>query len=157
MPKLSNCLWFDSNALEAAEFYLTVFPNSSIGRMTYYSQGSFGEPGSLMTVEFTIDGSHFIGLNGGNYYKMTPGISFVIHCKDQKDIDYYWDKLTHDGQEQACGWLVDKFGVSWQVVPDKLDQMMEDSNKERLQKVTNALLKMKKIDLELLVRVYEDS
>lgn len=157
MPKISNCLWFDSKALEAAQFYMTVFPNSSIGRKSYYPEGSFGEPGSLLTVEFIIDGSHFIGLNGGNYYKMTPAVSFLIHCKDQKEIDYYWDKLTDGGEIQPCGWLVDKFGVSWQVIPDKLDEMLADPDKSKSQRVSDALLKMKKIDLDELVKIYENS
>jgi predicted 3-demethylubiquinone-9 3-methyltransferase (glyoxalase superfamily) len=157
MPKISNCLWFDGNALEAAQFYMTVFPNSSIGRKLCYPEGSFGEPGSLLTVEFVLDGTPFIGLNGGDVYKLSPAVSFLIHCSNQEEIDYYWEKLSDGGEIQDCGWLVDRFGVSWQVAPDILDEMMADPDKLRAQRVSDALLKMKRIDIAQLAKAYENN
>lgn len=134
------CLWFDGNAQEAATFYCSVFPNSKI------------VSDNQMTVHWEINGKLFMGLNGGSMYKMTEGISFVIHCEDQKEIDYYWDHFTSNGGEESmCGWCKDKFGVSWQVIPHNLGELMGDP--EKGQKVIAAFMQMKKFDIATLMNV----
>lgn len=134
------CLWFDGNAQEAAAYYCSIFPNAKI----------VGD--NQMTVHWEINGKLFMGLNGGPHFKMTEAISFVIHCEDQKEIDYYWDHFTKDGGEESmCGWCKDKFGVSWQVIPHNLGEMM--ANPEKGQKVVEAFMKMKKFDIETLMNV----
>jgi predicted 3-demethylubiquinone-9 3-methyltransferase (glyoxalase superfamily) len=150
--RMTICLWFDNQAEEAASFYTSVFKNSNIeGIVRYGSEGHEihgGKKGSVMTVSFTINGQRFIALNGGPLFKFTEAVSFQIFCENQQEIDYYWDKLTQGGQEGQCGWLKDKFGVSWQVIPSLLPQLLSDP--EKSDRVTKAFLQMKKFDVEKL-------
>lgn len=152
MPKLTPFLWFESQAEEAANFYVSVFPNSKIGQIARYPEGAPAPAGSVMTIAFELDGKSFVGLNGGPHYKINEAISFVIDCKDQDEVDYYWAKLTADGgMESQCAWLKDKFGVSWQVVPDRLMQLLNDPDKAKAGRVAMAMMQMRKIiiaDLE---------
>jgi predicted 3-demethylubiquinone-9 3-methyltransferase (glyoxalase superfamily) len=143
MKKLTAFLWFDTQAEEAARHYCSIFKESTIGKILRYSEGP-GPKGSVMTIEFTLEGKHFVALNGGPQYQFTPAVSFVIDCKDQAEIDYYWDKLSEGGMTQPCGWLVDKYGLSWQVVPANLVQLLEHP------KAMQAMLKMTKFDLKRL-------
>ncbi len=153
--RISNCLWFDSDAETAAKFYISIFPNSSIGEISYYGKEGFefhGKPeGSVMSVNFQLDGTRFMGLNGGPLFKFNESVSFMISCDSQDEIDHYWNSLISEGGEESyCGWLKDKFGVSWQVIPTELDEMMSDPDKERVKRATNAFLQMRKFDLKLL-------
>lgn len=158
--KITTNLWFNKEAEEAAYYYMSIFKNSGIGRITYYGKEGHEihkmPEGSVMTVEFTIEGQTFIGLNGGPIFKFNESISFVVNCQDQKEIDYYWDKLTENGdpKAQVCGWLKDKFGVSWQIVPTVLAEMISDPNSEKSQRAMGAMMKMKKIDIETLQKAY---
>ena len=148
MRKISPFLWFDNQAEEAAKFYTTVFKGSKIDRIARYGEAGPGPKGSVMVAEFTLDGQQFVALNGGPHYKITPAVSFVINCRDQSEVDYYWDKLTSDGgQPVQCGWLTDKFGVSWQVVPTILMELMADPDKAKAKRVTEAMMKMVKLDI----------
>ncbi len=152
MPKLTPFLWLESQAEDAANFYVSVFPNSKIGAISRYPEGTPAPAGSVMTIAFELDGKPFVGLNGGPHYKINEAISFVIDCKDQDEVDYYWSKLTADGgAESQCAWLKDKFGVSWQVVPDRLMQLLGDPDKAKAGRVAMAMMQMRKIviaDLE---------
>ncbi|MCC6948713.1 MAG: VOC family protein [Bradyrhizobiaceae bacterium] len=155
---LTPCLWFDKQAEEAAKFYVSVFPNSKLGHISYYgNEGQEihgGKPGSVLTAEFEINGQNFVALNGGPQFKFTEAISFQIHCKTQKDVDYYWDKLTAGGgSEGPCGWLKDKYGLSWQVVPNVLLEMMSEGG-EKADRVMKAFMQMKKFDIAALERAY---
>jgi predicted 3-demethylubiquinone-9 3-methyltransferase (glyoxalase superfamily) len=158
--RITPCLWFDNQAEEAARFYTGVFKNSKIGKVSRY--GEAGQdvtgkpPGSVMMVEFELDGQPFSALNGGPQFKFNESVSFVIPCKDQKEVDYFWDKLSQGGDPKAqmCGWLKDKYGLSWQVVPAVLAEMVADSKSGRSDRVMEALLKMKKLDLPTLERAY---
>ena len=148
--KITPCLWFDTQAEEAANFYVSVFKNSKIKRVSRFTKEGTDvhgkQAGSVMTVEFDLDGQPFLALNGGPQFKFDEAISFQIYCADQKEIDHYWSKLTAGGSESACGWLKDKFGVSWQVVPTIMNKMMEDPKKA--EKAMSAVLTMKKLDIE---------
>lgn len=161
LQKLTTNLWFDTQAEDAATFYVSVFKNSSIGRVSHYGKEGFeihGRPeGSVMTIEFNLEGSSFTGLNGGPHFKFNEAVSFIINCETQEEIDYYWNKLTEgsDPKAQMCGWLKDKFGLSWQVVPVQLAEMMTDADKAKAGKVMNAMLQMKKIDLPVLEKAYK--
>jgi predicted 3-demethylubiquinone-9 3-methyltransferase (glyoxalase superfamily) len=150
--KITTFLWFDNNAEEAANFYCSVFKNSRILNTARYPQGSPGMEGSVMTVEFELDGEEFIALNGGPHFKFTEAMSLVVHCKTQEEVDYYWEKLTADGgQESQCGWLKDKYGLSWQITPDMLLDQWTTSDGAKAQRVMQAMMGMKKIvikDLE---------
>jgi predicted 3-demethylubiquinone-9 3-methyltransferase (glyoxalase superfamily) len=156
--KITPCLWFDTQAEDAAKFYTSVFKNAAIKRISRYGQAGHDvhgkEPGSVMTVEFEIEGQTFVGLNGGPNFKFNEAVSFQVLCDTQDEIDYFWNKLTQGGQESCCGWLKDKYGVSWQIVPAVLPQMMTDGDSEKTERATNALLKMKKFDLGALQRAY---
>ncbi|MFJ7930188.1 VOC family protein [Peribacillus sp. NPDC096622] len=160
IQKITTNLWFDSQAEEAAKFYTSIFENSKIGRITSYgNEGNqiHGKPqGTVMTVEFELEGQAFVALNGGPQFKFTEAISFIIHCEDQKELDYYWEKLSEGGDEKAqvCGWLKDQFGVSWQIVPANLTEMVNDSNPEKSERMMKALLQMKKIDIKTLNQAY---
>ena len=157
-PRITPCLWFDAQAEEAANTYISIFKNSRIGRISRY--GTEGheihgmQAGSVMTVEFELDGHKFVALNGGPHFKFNEAISFQVHCATQEEIDYFWAGLGADGEEGPCGWLKDKFGVSWQVVPTVLPDMLMDADPEKSQRVTKAFLQMKKFDLEKLRRAY---
>jgi len=150
MQKITPFLWFDSQAEEAANYYVSVFRNSKIRRTARYGDAGPGPKGSVMTVEFELDGNEFVALNGGPHYKITPAVSFVVNCKDQADVDYYWDKLTAGGMPVQCGWLTDKFGVSWQVVPTRLSELLVDPDKSKAQRVMAAMMKMVKLDVPTL-------
>ncbi len=159
MKQLTPCLWFDSEAEEAAEFYCSIFKNSRIRNVSRYSdagQEIHGKkPGTAMTVEFEIDGKSFVGLNGGPIFKFSEAISFQIPCETQEEIDYYWAKLTEGGTESQCGWLKDKFGLSWQVVPTALGKFLSGGDPEAAKRVTNAFLQMKKFDIAKLEQAYK--
>lgn len=152
---ITPCLWFDDNAEEAAKFYVSVFKNSKIVTTARYGDAGPGPKGSVMTVVLELDGQQFIALNGGPRFKFTEAVSFSIDCKDQSEVDYYWEKLSAGGQQQPCGWLRDRFGLSWQVVPSALGEMMSDPDPARANRVMGAMLKMKKMDIAALGRAYE--
>ncbi|WP_125263003.1 VOC family protein [Streptomyces alboflavus] len=151
MPKITPNLWFDTQALEAAEFYVSVFPNSKVTNVTYYGEAGPREAGTVLTVEFSLDGQDYTGINGGPEFTFDEAVSFQIGCADQEEVDHYWTRLTADGgQESQCGWLKDKYGLSWQVVPDELGALMTDSDPERAQRAMAAMLKMQKLDVAAL-------
>jgi len=154
IQRITPSLWFDRQAEEAAKYYTSIFPNSSIGRTSRYGKEGFEfhqmPEGTVLTIDFTLDGQKFSALNGGPIFKFNESISFIVSCKDQEELDYYWNKLKDGGDEnsQQCGWLKDKFGVSWQIVPSILPQLMDDP--KRSGRVMTALLKMKKLDIKQL-------
>ena len=150
----TTCLWFDGQAEEAARFYTGVFKNSSIGRISYYTAAGPGPEGSVLTVEFQLNGQRFLGLNGGPAHKFTPAISVVVECADQAEVDYYWDRLTDGGQEVVCGWLTDKYGLSWQIVPTAFLDMVTGPDQDKVTRVTAARFTMKKMDIAALERAY---
>jgi predicted 3-demethylubiquinone-9 3-methyltransferase (glyoxalase superfamily) len=152
MPTLSTCLWFDSNAEEAARFYVSVFKNSKIKAVTHYGEGMPMPAGTVLTVAFTLDGREFLALNGGPLFKFNPAISLVVNCRTQKEIDAYWAKLSKGGVPGQCGWLIDKYGVSWQVVPADLPKLLSSKNPKKAQRVLAAVMKMEKLDLAALKR-----
>ncbi|MFF0833272.1 MULTISPECIES: VOC family protein [unclassified Streptomyces] len=152
---LVTCLWFDGQAEEAAEFYVSVFKNSSVGRISRYPEGSPGQAGAVMTVEFTANGQRFVGLNGGPQFTFNEAISFQLHCSDQREIDHYWSRLTENGGEGGpCGWLKDRYGVSWQVVYDRLVDMVCEPDTEKAERVTRAMMSMGKLDVAALEKAY---
>jgi predicted 3-demethylubiquinone-9 3-methyltransferase (glyoxalase superfamily) len=159
--KITPCLWFDHQAEEAAKFYTSIFPNSRITNIVRFSnvgQEIHGRPpGSIMTVAFELNGQPFTGLNGGPIFVFNEAISFQIDCDTQEEVDYYWDKLSEggDAKAQQCGWLKDQFGVSWQVVPRILTEMIQDASSDKAQRATRAMLAMKKIDISELKKAYE--
>ncbi len=157
--KLTPCLWFDTQAEEAAKFYVSVFKNSkitSISRFPDAGQDVHGKPaGSVMVVAFEIDGQPFTALNGGPQFKFDEAVSFQVACDNQEEIDYFWSKLSEGGQEGPCGWLKDKFGLSWQVFPSALPKWLMDPDKARPARVMNAFMKMKKLDIAAIERAYE--
>jgi predicted 3-demethylubiquinone-9 3-methyltransferase (glyoxalase superfamily) len=158
MQGLTTCLWFDHQAEEAARFYTSVFRNSRMGAITRYaesgSQASGRPMGSVMTVEFEAAGHKFLGLNGGPEFRFNEAISLMVNCEDQAEIDEYWARLSAGGREGVCGWLTDKYGLSWQVVPAELSRMMQDKDPAKAERVMAAILTMKKLDLEALRRAY---
>jgi predicted 3-demethylubiquinone-9 3-methyltransferase (glyoxalase superfamily) len=157
--RISVCLWFDGQAEEAARFYTKIFKNSSIGDVARYDEEVSkvaGQPkGSVMTVKFTLDGQEFMGLNGGPMFKFNEAISLVVACADQAELDHFWTRLSEGGEEVQCGWLKDKFGVSWQVVPAILQDMMKDKDPAKTSRVMAAIMKMKKLDIPTLKKAYE--
>jgi predicted 3-demethylubiquinone-9 3-methyltransferase (glyoxalase superfamily) len=155
MQKITPFLWFNGNAEEAANFYVSVFKNSKVKEMTRYTgEEPSGEKGSVMTVSFELDGHEFVALNGGPQFKFTEAVSFVVNCETQEEIDYYWEKLIAGGGEEVqCGWLTDKYGLSWQVVPTKIREWARD--KAGFQRVMHAVMQMKKLDITALQRAYE--
>jgi predicted 3-demethylubiquinone-9 3-methyltransferase (glyoxalase superfamily) len=153
MQKISPFLWFNSNAEEAANFYVSIFKGSKILKIARYGEAGPGPAGSVMVVNFQIEGQDFIALNGGPLFKFTEAISFVISCQTQEEVDHYWNKLTADGgQESQCGWLKDKYGLSWQVTPTILGELLADKDQKKAQRVMQAMLQMKKIDIAALQR-----
>ena len=160
MKGITPCLWFDNQAEEAARFYTTVFKNSRLGHITRYGEAGAkvsGRPeGSVMTVEFELDGKKFLGLTGGPEFTFSEAVSFVVNCENQREIDEYWDKLTRGGTESVCGWLKDRFGVSWQIVPTALPQMLRDEDPAKAEEVMTAMLAMKKIILGALEKAYAE-
>jgi predicted 3-demethylubiquinone-9 3-methyltransferase (glyoxalase superfamily) len=160
MKKVNAFLWFDSEAEEAAKFYVGIFKNSKIGRIARYPKEAAEKigrpPGSVMTVEFTLDRVEFVALNGGPMFKFTEAISFNVNCETQEEIDYFWEKLSADGGSTGpCGWLKDKFGVSWQVSPVVLGDMLSDPDKAKAERVMNAMMEMTKIDIAALEKAYK--
>jgi predicted 3-demethylubiquinone-9 3-methyltransferase (glyoxalase superfamily) len=156
--KINPCLWFDTEAEEAARFYCSIFKNSKVGTISRYGREGKAihgkKAGSVMAVEFELDGQRFAALNGGPQFKFSEAISFQIHCDDQKEVDYFWAKLSDGGEEGPCGWLKDRFGLSWQVVPKVLFEMLVDADQAKSQRVTKAFLQMKKFDIAALKRAY---
>lgn len=161
MQNITPCLWFDSNAEEAANFYTSVFKNSQIGKISRYGEAGYeihGKPaGTVLTVEFELNGHTFTALNGGPMFKFNEAISFQVNCESQEEVDYYWRKLSEGGDEKAqqCGWLKDKYGVSWQIVPTVLGEMLQDKDPKKSERVMKALLQMKKIDIKGLQQAYK--
>jgi predicted 3-demethylubiquinone-9 3-methyltransferase (glyoxalase superfamily) len=161
MQKISPCLWFDKEAEEAANFYVSVFKGSKIGDVTRYGKEGYEihgkEAGTVMTVEFEIEGQKFLALNGGPIFKFNEAISFQVHCETQEEVDYYWEKLSEGGDKKAqvCGWLKDKYGLSWQIVPTILPKMLKDKDNEKSQRVMKAMLQMHKLDIQTLIKAYE--
>jgi predicted 3-demethylubiquinone-9 3-methyltransferase (glyoxalase superfamily) len=147
MPRITPNLWFDTQAHEAAEFYCSVFPNSEIRTVTHYTEAGPGPVGSVLTVDFLLDGQEFTAINGGPEFAFDESISLLINCADQDEIDYYWTKLTEGGEESMCGWLKDRYGLSWQVVPEGWADVLQDPDPERGSRAMQALLGMKKIDV----------
>lgn len=154
LPRITPFLWFDDKAEEAANFYVSVFKNSKIGSIARYSDAGSGPKGSVMTVSFELEGQPFIALNGGPLYTFSPAISFFVDCKTQQEVDELWDKLTAGGGEVECGWLRDKYGLSWQIIPTALLELMQDKDPVKSQRVFKAMLQMTKIDIEGLQRAY---
>jgi predicted 3-demethylubiquinone-9 3-methyltransferase (glyoxalase superfamily) len=162
MQKISPCLWFDDQGEEAAKFYTSIFKDSKIGDVTRYGKEGYEihgrEEGTVMTVEFEIEGQKFLALNGGPIFKFNEAISFQVYCVTQEEVDYYWEKLSEGGDEKAqqCGWLKDKYGVSWQIVPTILIKMLKDKDTEKSQKVMKAMLQMHKLDISTLKKAYDE-
>ena len=153
MPTLTPCLWFDHQAEEAATFYTSVFPNSRVLDVTRYGEGLPLPAGTVMTVRFELDGGQFVALNGGPAFEFSEAVSFQIDCADQAEVDHYWDRLTADGGEESmCGWLKDRFGLSWQVVPRQLPALLSDPDPERAQRAVTAMLSMRRIDIAAIER-----
>ncbi|HHF7349494.1 TPA: VOC family protein [Legionella feeleii] len=158
MQHIAPCLWFDNQAEEAAHFYTSIFKNSKILRLSYYGDAGAevsGKPkGSLMTVTFQLEGQQFIALNGGPDFKFSPAISLFVSCESQEEIDDLWNNLSADGETVQCGWLQDKYGISWQIVPAILVDFLNDPDKEKSEQVMKAMLKMKKLDMQALKKAY---
>ncbi len=150
MPRITPNLWFDLESEEAAEFYCSIFPNSKIRQVSYYGEAGPRPAGTVLTVDFVLDGQPFTAINGGPEFTFDEAVSFLISCEDQDEIDYYWKHLTDGGEEGPCGWLKDKFGLSWQVVPQGMGDLLADPNDGRGQRAMRAMLGMKKIDVAAL-------
>jgi predicted 3-demethylubiquinone-9 3-methyltransferase (glyoxalase superfamily) len=161
MQKITPCLWFDKQAEEAVNFYVSIFKNAKTGNITRYGKEGHEihnmPAGTVMTVEFQIEGQDFLALNGGPVFKFNEAISFQVHCKTQEEVDHYWEKLTQGGDKNAqqCGWLKDKYGVSWQIVPTVLPEMLRDKDPKKSERVMKALLQMHKLDIKRLKEAYE--
>ena len=163
MLKISPCLWFDNNAEEAVQFYVSIFKNSKVSNVTRYGKECYEihkkKEGTVMTIDFEIEGQKFLALNGGPIFRFNEAISFQIYCETQDEVDYYWDKLTEGGDKnaQVCGWLKDKFGVSWQVVPNVLVRMLQDKDAKKTESVMRVMLQMQKLDINVLTKAYQHS
>jgi predicted 3-demethylubiquinone-9 3-methyltransferase (glyoxalase superfamily) len=155
IQKITPFLWFDHQAEEAAGFYTSIFPNSKTAKVARYGKSGPGPAGSVMTVEFQLDGQTFVALNGGPHFRFSEAISFVVNCSTQEELDHYWDKLSAGGAEVQCGWLKDKFGLSWQIVPTALAQWMSDPDPEKSQRVMKALMGMKKLNIPALQQAFD--
>jgi len=155
MQKITPFLWFDHQAEEAANFYTSVFKNSKILNISRYGEGGPGPEGTVMTVTFQLNGQEFTALNGGPIFKFTEAISFFVHCETQEEVDELWEKLSEGGEEGQCGWLKDKYGVSWQIIPAALMEMLQDKDPEKSKRVMEAMLQMRRIDIKALRRAYE--
>ena len=147
MPRITPNLWFDTQSMEAAEFYVSVFPNSEIKNVLYYGEAGPRPAGTVLTVDFLLDGQEFTAINGGPQFTFDEAISFLINCGDQEEIDYYWTKLSEGGEEGPCGWLKDRYGLSWQVCPAGMVEMLNDPDQARGQRAMQAMLGMRKIDI----------
>ena len=155
MEKIATCLWFDNQAEEALNFYTSIFKNSKVGKVARYGDSGPGPKGSVMMATFELEGRNFMALNGGPVFKFTPAISFVVNCGTQDEVDDYWNKLLEGGAPQQCGWLSDKFGVSWQIVPTILGELMADKDPAKASRVAQAMMKMIKLDIKALKQAYE--
>jgi predicted 3-demethylubiquinone-9 3-methyltransferase (glyoxalase superfamily) len=156
LQKITPFLWFDDKAEEAANFYVSIFKNSKIGTVARYGEAGPGPKGTAMTVTFQLEGQEFTALNGGPQYTFSPAISFLVNCRTQQEVDELWEKLTDGGGEVECGWLRDKYGVSWQIIPTALFELMQDKDPVKSQRVFKAMLQMTKIDIEGLKRAYSE-
>jgi predicted 3-demethylubiquinone-9 3-methyltransferase (glyoxalase superfamily) len=157
MQKITPCLWFDNQAEEAVAFYTSIFANSRVTGVSRYGEEGPGPAGSVMTATFQLAGQEFMALNGGPYFSFTPAISMFVSCETQAEVDLYWEKLLDGGQPEQCGWLRDRFGVSWQIVPAVLGEMMQDPEPEKVRRVTQAMLGMIKLDIAGLRLAYEQA
>ena len=155
MQTITPFLWFDNQAEEAVKLYTSLFKNSKIVSIMRYGEAGPGPKGTVMTATFQLDGQEFVALNGGPDFKFTEAISFVINCKTQEEVDHFWEKLSEGGEESRCGWLKDKYGVSWQVVPTVLVEMLRDKDAEKSKRVMQAMLKMNKLDIKQLKQAYD--
>jgi predicted 3-demethylubiquinone-9 3-methyltransferase (glyoxalase superfamily) len=153
-PKISPFLWFDTQAEDAARLYTSVFKNSSIGAITRYGDAGPGPKGSVMTVSFELEGQPFVALNGGPVFKFTEAVSFAVNCESQEEVDHFWNRLLEGGQESQCGWLKDRFGLSWQIVPTALSKLMQDPDPEKSRRMMQAMFKMKKLDIAELEKAH---
>jgi predicted 3-demethylubiquinone-9 3-methyltransferase (glyoxalase superfamily) len=154
--KITTFLWFDNNAEEAVNFYISVFKNSKVLGTTRYGEIGPGPKGTVMTIGFQLDGQEFTALNGGPQFKFTEAVSLVVHCQTQEEVDYFWEKLSEGGEKVECGWLKDKFGLFWQVVPDVLMELLEDSDEQKVQRVMKAMMQMKKLDIQGITQAAEE-
>lgn len=155
MPNITPFLWFDTQAEEAAKFYVSVFKSSKIVSTSRYGDAGPGPKGSVMTVTFQLEGKNFTALNGGPQFEFTEAVSFSVECKTQKEVDEYWEKLSQGGEEGPCGWLKDRFGLSWQINPTVLAEMLEDPDRAKADRVMQAMLKMNKFDIRVLEKAYQ--
>jgi predicted 3-demethylubiquinone-9 3-methyltransferase (glyoxalase superfamily) len=156
MPHITPNLWFDTQAEEAARFYISVFENSRIRDVSRYGEAGPGPAGSVLTVRFELNGQEFLALNGGPEFRFTEAVSFLVDCETQEEVDYYWEKLSAGGEPGVCGWLKDRYGLSWQVIPSVLGRMLTDSDPARANRVMLAMLQMKKIDIAGLQKAYDE-
>jgi predicted 3-demethylubiquinone-9 3-methyltransferase (glyoxalase superfamily) len=150
MPKTTPCLWFDGQAEQAAQFYTSIFPNSAIVEVSRYGEAGPGADGSVMTVLFELDGQRYVGLNGGPVFQFNEAVSFQIDCADENEVDYYWTQLSDGGEQGPCGWLKDRYGLSWQVVPTELPRLLSDPDPARAQRAMAAMMQMSKLDIAAL-------
>ena len=155
MQKITPCLWFDNQAEEAVNFYVSLFKNSKITNISRYSEAGPGEPGSVMTIAFVLDGQEFVALNGGPVFHFTEAISLMVDCKTQAEVDDLWARFTEQGEEGQCGWLKDKFGVSWQIIPAGLVETLSGPDPARVQRATQVMFSMKKLDIRKIREAYE--
>ena len=155
MPKITPFLWFDGQAEEAMNCYISIFKNSKVGRVTRYGEGGPGPKGTVMSATFQLEGQEFMALNGGPQFRFTPAISFFVNCETQQEVDELREKLSEGGQKDRCGWLKDKYGLSWQIIPSALGKMLGDKDPEKSKRVMEAMLQMDKIDIKGLQKAYE--
>jgi len=155
MQKISPFLWFDGNAEEAVNFYVSIFKDAKILNLSRYGEAGPGPKGTVMSATFQLHGQEFIALNGGPHFKFTPAISFFVHCQTQEEVDELWEKLSAGGRKDRCGWLTDKYGLSWQIIPDVLGKMLNDPDKEKSKRVMTAMLQMDKIEIKKLEQAYQ--
>jgi len=156
MQKITPFLWFDDKAEEAMHFYVSIFKNSKIGTVTRYGEAGPGPKGTVMSATFQLDGQEFFALNGGPHYKFTPAISLFVNCETQQEVDELWDKLSAGGRKDRCGWLQDKYGLSWQIIPSLLGRLLHDKDAKKAQRVMQAMLQMDKIDMKKLEQAYQE-
>ena len=155
MQKITPFLWFDGKAEEAMNFYVSIFKDSKVGRVTRYEEGGPGPKGTVMSATFQLDGQDFLALNGGPLFKFTEAISFFVNCETQQEVDELWEKLSAGGEKQRCGWLKDKYGLSWQIIPSVLGKLLQDKDAKKSKRVMQAMLQMDKIDIKRLHQAYD--
>jgi predicted 3-demethylubiquinone-9 3-methyltransferase (glyoxalase superfamily) len=156
MQKITPFLWFDGKAEEAMNFYVSIFKNSKVLSVTRYGEGGPGSKGTVMSVKFQLDGQEFMGLNGGPQFTFSAAISFLVSCETQPEVDELWERLSEGGKKQRCGWLTDKFGLSWQIIPSVLGKLLQDKNAEKAKRVMQAMLQMNKLDIKGLMQAYDN-